>query len=223
MKKTVILLGASGLTGSILLKRLITDTNIEIIILFSRNKTSHKSNKIREYILDFKDFHEYEDKFKADIVFCCIGTTKNKTKDKKTYKNIDCGIPTMAANLAKKNNIDIFLTISALGANSNSMFFYNKTKGEMEDNIISNNIRHTYILRPSLIVGKREDKRFMETLTIKVLKVATPFLRGKFKKYNSIDASAIARALHIISDILPEKQIILSDEIQEISDNNNKV
>jgi len=221
MKKTVILLGASGLTGSILLKKLITDKNIDLIILFSRHETALKSSKIREYIIDFKDFHKYEDRFKADIVFCCIGTTKNKTKDKKTYKDIDCGIPSMAANLAKKNNIDIFLTISALGANSNSMFFYNKTKGEMEDNIISSNIRHTYILRPSLIVGKREDKRFMETLTIEILKITKPFLKGKYKKYRSINASAIATALHIISYTLPEKQIISSDEIQEIADNKN--
>jgi uncharacterized protein YbjT (DUF2867 family) len=66
-------------------------------------------------------------------VFCCTGTTANKTKDKGLYKQIDFGIPVSAAYLSKKNGIHNFLVVSALGANAESQVFYNKTKGEMED------------------------------------------------------------------------------------------
>lgn len=219
MKQTVILLGASGLTGSILLERLIADNNIKVIILFSRKETLIKSDKIREHIIDFKDFHKYEDKFKADIVFSCIGTTAKKTKNKVEYRDIDCGIPTTASKMAKKNGIKTFLCISALGANKNSSILYNNIKGEMEHNILSSKIENTYIFRPSLIIGTRKEQRLIESIGINIFKLINPLLLGSLKKYRSIKSESIAKAMHIVANNIPLKKIFSSDDIQEIADN----
>ena len=132
MKKTAIILGATGLTGGILLERLIADENYKTILLFSRRKTKVTSPKVKEYIIDLLELEKYSADFIADEVYCCIGTTTAKTKDKATYKSIDYGIPVIAANLAKKNNSTIFIVVSSMGANVDSTLFYNRTKGEME-------------------------------------------------------------------------------------------
>ncbi len=95
--------------------------------------------------------------FKADEVYVCIGTTKSKTPDKEKYKKIDKGIPVAAAKLSKQNNINTYVVISALGANSNSSVFYNKVKGEMQEEVLAQNIQNTYIFQPSLISGDREE------------------------------------------------------------------
>lgn len=80
-KKTAIILGATGLTGGILLKEMIADNIYDTIKLFSRRPNDTKSSKIIEYIVDLHKLDEYEYHFKGDEVFCCIGTTASKTKD----------------------------------------------------------------------------------------------------------------------------------------------
>jgi uncharacterized protein YbjT (DUF2867 family) len=159
---------------------------------------------------------KHSDAFNADVVFCCIGTTKSKTPDKETYKKIDYGIPVTAAKLAKQNGIDTFIVISALGADADSSIFYNKTKGEMQRDVINQNIEKTYILQPSLIIGDRDENRFGEnvaTFSMKIFGFLIP------KKYKMIKAETIAEAMMILAKEGFSKQQITSDEIKQIAQN----
>jgi uncharacterized protein YbjT (DUF2867 family) len=216
MKKTAIILGATGLTGSILLKKLLKDPVYEKIKLFSRSTADMNSPKIEEHLIDMFQLENHSEAFKADVVFCCIGTTKSKTPDKETYKKIDYGIPVTAAKLAKQNGIETFIVISAMGADANSSIFYNKTKGEMQRDVLSQRIKNTYILQPSLIVGDRDENRFGE-------KVATFFMKtfGFLipKKYKMIKAETIAEAMLALAKKEFPKQQITSDEIKQIAQN----
>ncbi len=216
MKKTAIILGATGLTGSILLKKLLKDPAYEKIKLFSRSTADMNSPKIEEHLIDMFQLENHSEAFKADVVFCCIGTTKAKTPEKETYKKIDYGIPVTAAKLAKQNGIETFIVISAMGADANSNIFYNKTKGEMQRDVLSQNIKNTYILQPSLIVGDRDENRFGE-------KVATFFMKSFGflipKKYKMIKAETIAEAMLALAKKEFPKQQITSDEIKQIAQN----
>lgn len=216
MKKTAIILGATGLTGSILLKKLLKDPVYEKIKLFSRSTADMNSPKIEEHLIDMFQLENHSEAFKADVVFCCIGTTKSKTPDKETYKKIDYGIPVTAAKLAKQNGIETFIVISAMGADANSSIFYNKTKGEMQRDVLSQRIKNIYILQPSLIVGDRDENRFGE-------KVATFFMKtfGFLipKKYKMIKAETIAEAMLALAKKEFPKQQITSDEIKQIAQN----
>src|SRR5690606_32585275 len=145
MSKTAIILGATGLTGGYLLQELIADTRYGKIKIFSRSSVAVKNSKIEEHLTDLLKLEDEKDNFKGDEVFCCIGTTKNKTPDEETYKRIDYGIPVVAAKLAKQNGISTFAVISALGADESSKMFYNRIKGEMELDVIAQNIESTYI------------------------------------------------------------------------------
>ena len=151
MPKTAILLGATGLTGSYLLERLLKDHDFSKIIIFGRSSVHVSDPKIEEHLIDMFELEQYGEKFRGDVVFCCIGTTKAKTPDTETYRKIDYGIPVTAAKLSKKNGIERFIVVSALGADVDSRIFYNKVKGEMERDVLQQNISNTYILQPSLI------------------------------------------------------------------------
>ena len=118
MKKSAIVLGAGGAVGSELLELLLADDRYEDILLFSRSKSTVSHPKINEYIIDLFDLENYNEAFIADEVYCCIGTTKAKTPDKDTYYKIDYGIPVAAAKLAKANNIETFIVISAIGVDA---------------------------------------------------------------------------------------------------------
>lgn len=216
--KTAIILGATGLTGGILLDKLLKDERYTRIQLFSRSSTGVKNDKIEEHLIDLFQLENYETDFKADEVYCCIGTTQAKTPNQETYRKIDHGIPVTAAKLSKKNSISKFLVVSALGADPGSKFFYNRTKGEMERDVLAEKISETYIFQPSLIGGEREEKRPFEAAWKKIMKVGDHFLVGPFKKYRSIDAEKIADAMIYVANHKYSATCIESKEIRDIAD-----
>lgn len=215
--KTAILLGATGLTGGILLQKLLKDPAYEKIILFSRSPVAVRDEKIEEHLIEMFRLDEYIELFKADVVFCCIGTTKSKTPNKETYRKIDFGIPVTAARLCKENGINTFLVISALGASANSSVFYNKIKGEMEEAVLSQKINNTFIFQPSLISGDREEKRFFENLAKNAMKIFNHVMLGPLKKYRSIDPETITEAMLMVAKQGYKKNRIESEEIKEIA------
>ncbi|MDG1331509.1 MAG: NAD(P)H-binding protein [Crocinitomicaceae bacterium] len=214
--RIAIVLGATGLTGGLLVNELINDARYSKIKLFSRSKSEFNSPKIEEYLGDLLQLEDFKSDFTGDVIFCCIGTTKAKTKDQEKYKAIDYGIPLSAAKLAKENQIDTIIIVSALGANPNSSVFYNRTKGEMERDVLAQKVPSTYILQPSLITGNRSEKRGLEKFGAAVFKVLNILLIGPLKKYRSIEARSIARAMIRVDQSKPESQRIESDEIARL-------
>lgn len=218
MKKSAILLGASGLTGSYVLEKLINDSNYDEIIVFSRSSLDVEHSKLKVIECDLLNLEDQKDFFNADEVFVCIGTTNNKTPNKKLYREIDFGIPVTAAQLCRENKIDTIIVISSLGASSKSSVFYTKTKGEMEESILEMEIPNTYLLRPAIIMGRRKEKRVGETLGKMITFLINPLLSGSLKKYRGIDAEIIAQAMiNLCNGRTNPKAIIESNIIWEIS------
>jgi len=218
MNKKAIILGATGLTGSLLLEKLIEDPRYEQIVVITRSKIDNLPSKVSQHVGNLLDLEQFSQVFEADELFCCIGTTKDKTKDPKIYKNIDYGIPLAAAQLCKQHNIPTFIVVSALGADKNSRIFYNRTKGEMEAAVLNTGLDHTYILRPSLIVGQRNKVRLGETIWKSILTLFQPLLQGGLKKYRMIYADTIANAMVILANSTPQKaQILESNNIKIIT------
>jgi len=216
MGKTALILGATGLTGKLLLNRILADEAYECVKVFSRRPLGLQHPKLEIFIGDLLQLEQFESDFKGDELFCCIGTTANKTKDRGKYKQVDFGIPVSAANLCKRNGIESFLVVSALGANAGSQIFYNRTKGEMEQAVLKQDIPNTYILRPSLIKGFREEQRIGEAVGAIVMSIAQAFLIGKYRKYRAIEADTIAKAMHRLAQSKPNLRILESDQIEEL-------
>lgn len=212
--KTAIIIGATGLTGSLLLEKLLKDPSFEKIKLFSRSSVEITNPKIEEHLIDMFQLEHHSKAFTADVVFCCIGTTKAKTPDKEIYKKIDYGIPVMAAKLSKQNGIKTFIAISALGADAGSSVFYNKIKGEMQRDVLSTKIENTYILQPSLIVGNRDESRLGEDVAGFFMKFFGFLIP---KKYKMIEAATIAEAMINLSKNAYSEKIITSEKIKEIA------
>ncbi|OBQ52511.1 NAD(P)H-binding protein [Tamlana sp. s12] len=220
MKKTAIILGATGLTGSILLEKLIADSRYEHIKLFSRSKIENLPNKVSQFIGNLLELDQFKSDFTANEVYCCIGTTSKKTPDKTLYKKIDYGIPVAAAKLAQDNNIQTFSVVSALGANPNSNVFYNKTKGEMERDVQKQNIKNTFIFRPSLIGGDRDEQRTLENIGLAIFKVIQPLFIGKLKQYKITEPEDIAQTMIDLSNTTNYNEVIItSNDIKSIAKN----
>ena len=215
MKKKAIILGATGLTGSHLLKLLLEDSTYDLVKVFTRRKLPVSHPKIEEHVVDLLKLSDYADKFTADVVFCCIGTTKAKTPNKELYRAIDYGIPVEAAKLCKQNAINTFIVISAIRANAESKVFYNRLKGEMERDVLAQQIKYTHLLQPSLIVGNRNEKRIGEDLSKQFMKIVGFLIPPRYKM---IEGKTIAQAMVQLTNKSRKEQIIPSEKIKEIAE-----
>ena len=217
MPKTAILLGGSGAVGSELLQLLLADNRYEKIKLFARSSINTIDPRIEEHLIDLFELDKYAGLFTGDEVYCCIGTTKAKTPDKETYRQVDYGIPVTAAKLAAANNIKTYIVISAIGADADSSIFYNRTKGEMQDDVLAENIHKVHILQPSLILAERKDNRIVEKAAEGFMWLINPILFGGAAKYKSIKAATIAKAMLWLANNNYREAIITSDRIENIS------
>jgi uncharacterized protein YbjT (DUF2867 family) len=220
MEKKAIILGITGLTGTVLAKQLFEDDEYTEVISFHRRKSGLENPKLTEHVVDLFELEKEKARFNADVVFCCIGTTQAKTEDKEMYKAIDYGIPLQAAQLCKVNGIDTFVAISALGADAQSRIFYNRTKGEMQRDILKLAIKNSYFMQPALLAGERKDNRTGESIAIRAFKIINPILLGPLRKYRSIKPAKIAKTMRFVAKNGYKKSLIESDEIQQIAHEN---
>ncbi|MEM1002812.1 MAG: NAD(P)H-binding protein [Bacteroidota bacterium] len=218
MSKTAIIIGATGLTGGILTQQLLEDNRYKSVKLISRRTLGLEHPKLEEHLIDMQQLKAHKDIFKSDELFCCIGTTKAKTPNESAYRKVDYDIPVNAARICKENGISTFGVMSSLGADSKSRIFYSRLKGEMERAVIDLGIDKTIIVRPSLIAGKRTEKRLGEGIGKLVMKLLNPIMLGSLKVYRAIHPESIAKAMIWLANNPVEKTIFLSDELQKISE-----
>ena len=209
-----VLFGGTGLTGGCILDLLKNDSDFKSIILVSRKTFTHSSNKISNKVINFSDPVEIERCIKKDsIVFSCIGTTQAQVKgDKKKYREIDFDITINIANACKKLNAKKFLFISSGGANSSSSNFYLKLKGEIEDAVIKTKNNSLFILKPSLLLGKRNNSRFIEKIGQIIMPLFSILLPESIK---AVKATSVAKCMLELSksersslNIIENKEIL---------------
>jgi uncharacterized protein YbjT (DUF2867 family) len=214
---TAVIIGATGLTGGVLLNQILEDSRFDIVVTLSRKRIKNNHPKHENHLADLFDPQTYKDYLKGDHLFICTGTTQAKTPDKETYYKIEHDLPLQVAEVALKNGVKKVIAISALGANPNSRFVYNRGKGEMERDIEALAFAESYFVQPALIGGDREEKRSFESAWKKFQKLIDPLLIGFLKKYRTIEPDTIAKAMIYIAVNGYDKVRIESDELKEIA------
>jgi uncharacterized protein YbjT (DUF2867 family) len=194
MKKTVLIIGATGLVGKNLVLKLMDDDDIEKIRIFVRNPTEFVSSSLEEIITDFDNISNYKDLIVGDVLFSCLGTTLKQAGSKEKQKLVDFNYQLEFAEIAMKNGVENYVLISSTGADENSFLFYNKIKGELEVAIKKLNFKKATILQPSVLKGSRNDNRIGEQIGAFVLDNLSIILRF-LKKYRSITGKQMASAM----------------------------
>ena len=179
--------GASGLVGKELSSQL---ANKHDTYLALRNSHDSSSN-IR--VVDFEKENILPPE-KFDGVYCCLGTTIKKAGSKEAFRRVDLDYVLKCYKFAKEAQASFFCVISSLGANKDSSLFYNSIKGEMEE-LLNDTTMKTIIVRPSLLVGERQEFRFGEYLGIKLFAPLGILFPKGLRKYAPVKASIVAETM----------------------------
>lgn len=81
-----------------------------------------------------------------------------------------------------------------MGAASESIFFYNRVKGELEDYIQSMDMNRISFIRPSLLLGERQESRILEDLSQNLFRTVEKYIPGNFK-YKPVTARQVAHTM----------------------------
>jgi uncharacterized protein YbjT (DUF2867 family) len=194
-KKHAIVIGANGLIGSELTKQLLLDETYEMVSLIVRRPVELEHEKLDLRIVDFRDLHKDWDLFKCDDMFYCLGTTRSDTPKKADYYKVEHDYCINVAKISHHNKVKRFLYISSSGANSKSIFYYLKIRGEVEEAISAIGFESLHIFRPYVLIGKREMVRFGEGMAQFFLKVFNFMMVGFLKNFKGMPAPLLAKAM----------------------------
>jgi len=212
MGKTANVIGATGLVGRELVSLLLKHPGIEKVRIFVRRDLNWKDSRLEQHIVDFDRENSWKTFLKGDILFSTMGTTLKKAGSKAGQYKVDFTYQYRFAEEAAANGIPVYVLVSSMGANPHSGLFYSRIKGELDEAVMKLPFRQTVILRPSLLVGQREKKRWAEELSFKIMQ---PLTRLIFRKYRPIKATTVATAMinAALEEIHPGKSIYTMDEI----------
>lgn len=193
--KSAIVIGATGLVGRELLKQLNQIESCEKITAIVRHEDAELKSleKVQQFILDDFLLLNDEDANGYSHAFSCLGTTLKKAESKQNFYNVDYEMNAHFADLFETTDTH-YLLISAMGANAQSKIFYNKVKGELENHIQSLNLKYVSILRPSLLLGERQEQRTLEDMTQKLYRKFSHLVPNTFK-YKPVTAEQVAHTM----------------------------
>ncbi|MDQ4423370.1 MAG: oxidoreductase [Thalassolituus sp.] len=189
-KAVAVVVGATGLIGSHLLKELLTLPRYSRVVVMARGAAPDSFNSyISNGRLIWQPFSEPMPD-QIDHFFCALGTTQ-KVAGKAGLAAVDRDLVVETASAAIAKGASLCSIVSATGADASSIFFYNRIKGEMETAVSESGARCLQFWQPSVLLGERSEERFAEKIAGCILRSPLP------KNIQARDGAAVASAMAV--------------------------
>jgi uncharacterized protein YbjT (DUF2867 family) len=172
---TLLIAGATGLVGRIVLAKALDDPRIGHVIAPTRSALP-TNPRLTNPIVDYDALPQDADWWRCDAVICALGTTRAKAGSDAAFVRVDHDYPLAVAQAARAQGAQAFALVSAIGADAGSRLLYNRTKGEVEASIAALDFPSYTIVRPGLIGGDRDEFRPAERVSEAILRVFGPVL-----------------------------------------------
>jgi uncharacterized protein YbjT (DUF2867 family) len=213
-EKAAILLGATGLVGGFCLRALVDSPRYTRVMLFGRRQMPPVTRaKVSQRITDLATLSA--DDFRgAQDIFIALGTTIRKAGSQAEFRRIDRDMPLHLASEAAKAGAEQLVMVSSVGADPGSRNFYLRTKGELEQEIAKLPFKAIHILRPSLLIGKRQEFRLGEAMAMWIAPALDLLTLGPLRRYHSAKAEVVGKAM--VGAALNERTGVFIHEFDEL-------
>ena len=199
-KNKVLIIGATGLVGKSLVKQLQETPEFDAITVIVRQKYDEfeSFSKVQQFVLEDLLLLNDQDVNGYTHAFSCLGSTIKKAGSKQKFYAIDYEINAHFADLLQDKETHLLL-VSALGADSSSIIFYNRVKGQLEDYLKTLALHKLSIFHPSLLIGERNEKRILENAAQKVFLVVNDVVKKPFR-YKPVTAQQLAHTMVVAAN-----------------------
>ena len=193
--KVAVLFGASGLIGNCCLRRLLVHQAYEKVISIGRSPIKASHPKLLHYEVDLNNPDEYRHLMRGDDLFIAIGTTMKKAGSKEAFYEVDHDLIFSIAKTGSLQGMNQLIFVSSIGADHRSLIFYLKVKGELENNVRRLPYWGIHIMRPSVLLGVREEQRTGEKVAGIIGKTLHRLPGSIVADLAPIDADDVAKAM----------------------------
>ena len=213
MPHTVTVIGATGLVGSHLVRRLARRDIVEEVHVYARSSRPvalppgiqwHPFPEL-DYFGDVYARPGMIERMAAviagvlapgDIFLSCLGTTRRRAGSAERFRFVDFGVNAAFARAARDVGYERYGLVSSVGADPGSRFLYPRVKGELEGYVRDLGFETVRIYRPGVLRGERRERRFGESLTAQLAgAIARVFPGVAESSYASIGAETVAAAM----------------------------
>ncbi len=186
-----------------MLRLLLEDRGYQRVTVLARRELPLRHQKLAQRVVDFDQLAAVTDFPRVHDVFCCLGTTMKQARSPQAFRTVDFTYVVELARVAVRHRASQFLLVTALGADPGSRVFYSRVKGEVEEAVTRLQFDGIQIFRPSLLVGKRAERRLGEQVAFVLGALTSWALVGPLRKYRPIAAETVARAMVRIAHDAP--------------------
>ena len=197
--KTAIVIGATGLIGGLIIKKLLNDDRYHLVKIFARRSSGINHPKLEEHLVIFNEIVNWKQRITGDELFSAMGTTIRKAKSTSLQYKVDVTYQYEIAKAAAENGVKSYFLVSSAGANAKSKLFYLRIKGELDEKVKLLPFNKIRVFRPSLLLGERDEKRFGEKAAERLLKIVIP-LFPFLKNQRPIEGEKVAEAMIVAAN-----------------------
>lgn len=192
MTHTALLLGSSGAIGSRLLPLLLASPRYERVTVVVRRAPNFTHPRLHVVTVDFEQLDTVAGSFAVDDVYCCLGTTIRTAGSRAAFERVDHHYIVHSARLARAAGANQFLLVSAVGADPRASAFYSRVKGRTEADVTAIDFPTLHIVRPSLLLGEREERRSGEEWAKRFAPAFGTLCFGPLAKYRPVHVQDVA-------------------------------
>ncbi|WP_130802579.1 nucleoside-diphosphate sugar epimerase [Acinetobacter ihumii] len=200
LQHKALVIGATGLVGKALVKQLQAAPEFDAVTVIVRHQVDEfdQFSKVNQFVLDDFLLLNDQDVNGYSHAFSCLGSTIKKAGSKQNFYAIDYEINAHFADLLQDKGAHLLL-VSALGANSSSIVFYNRVKGQLEDYLKTLTLSKLSIFHPSLLIGEREEQRTLEAAAQKIFLLLKDTIKKPFL-YKPVTAEQVAHSMIVAAN-----------------------
>ena len=214
-RRTVLLAGATGLVGREILHGLLADDSVDTVHTLGRRPMTPQHARHVHHVVDFAALPALP---AADEVYLALGTTIKVAGSQEAFRAVDHDANLAVARQARAAGVTRAGLVSAMGADAASTLFYNRVKGETEDDLRALGFATLVIARPSFLAGDRaslgQPIRSGEGLALSLSQWLKPLIPAN---YRSVDVRKVAAALLLnVPAGAPGTRVVLSGEMQKL-------
>lgn len=203
--RDVLLAGATGLVGGLVLRGLLADARFNGSLYAPLRRDPGVADARLEVLrtdfapgsgdLQLAAAIEARSARPIHAFVSCLGTTIRSAGSREAFIAVDRDLVLRLAQLAYDHGARHAVLVSSVGASRQSGNFYLRVKGEVEDAVEQIGFTRTDLIQPGLLIGPRDQRRPAEKLAQKLAPMTDALMLGRLERYRSIAASDVATAI----------------------------